>query len=58
MALGLILEWRVGFAKSNDDSIGTEIFTLLYPSVAAVAMEFQSLQNLVLLLKFNQDSDC
>jgi hypothetical protein len=44
-----------GFAKSNHASIGPKIFAFLYPSLAAVVMEFQNINERLLLLKFKQD---
>jgi hypothetical protein len=45
---------RFGFATSSFRSVGIRIFGFLYPSLAAVAMEFQKLQNALLLLKGDQ----
>ncbi len=43
-----------GFATSSFRSIGITVFGFLYPSLGAVSMEFQKLQNALLLLKLNQ----
>jgi hypothetical protein len=43
-----------GFATNSFRSLGIRVFGFLYPSLAAVAMEFQKLQNALLLLKLDQ----
>lgn len=43
-----------GFATNSFRSVGIRVFGFLYPSLAAVAMEFQKLQNALLLLKLDQ----
>jgi hypothetical protein len=42
-----------GFATNSFRSVGIRIFGFLYPSLAAVAMEFQKMQNALLLLKLD-----
>jgi hypothetical protein len=42
------------FATNSFRSVGIRVFGFLYPSLAAVAMEFQKLQNALLLLKLDQ----
>lgn len=43
-----------GFTTNSLRSVGIKVFGFLYPSLAAVAMEFQKLQNALLLLKLDQ----
>jgi hypothetical protein len=43
-----------GFAINSFHSVGIMVFGFLYPSLAAVAMEFQKLQNGLLQLKLDQ----
>jgi hypothetical protein len=43
-----------GFARPRQSSTGAKIFGLLYPSLGAVATEFQKIQNELLSLKFHQ----
>jgi hypothetical protein len=44
-----------GFATPDQSSIGPKIFAFLYPSLAAVVMEFQSIHEKLLSLKFKQE---
>lgn len=43
-----------GFTTNSFRSVGIKVFGFLYPSLAAVAMEFQKLQKALLLLKLDQ----
>jgi hypothetical protein len=45
---------ELGFAKTPQSSMGARIFGLLYPSLAAIAMEFQNVQNALQSLKLNE----